>query len=35
MSFVQQLRDILKPTTVTCNEGADPLAPFDPTYIPI
>lgn len=30
--MIQQLRDILRPTTVKCDEGADPMAPFDPTY---
>lgn len=34
MSWIQQLRDFYRPTTVACDEvGHDPAAQFDPTYL--
>ena len=33
MSWIQQLRDLYRPTTVYCDDvGLDPVSQFDPTY---
>lgn len=33
MSWIQQLKDFIAPTTIKCNEGAsDSLNSFDPMY---
>ena len=33
MSWIQQLRDLYRPTTIACDDsGPDPAAQFDPTY---